>query len=47
MLPQLAIQLGFPLWHIKETVSELPMFADSFLRDLPQLYNIALMGTEF
>jgi hypothetical protein len=29
------------VWQITETVSELQkMFADTFLRDLPQLYDI-------
>jgi hypothetical protein len=40
ILPQLRFTLGFSLWHIAVPVFEQPMFADLFLRELIQLYNI-------
>jgi hypothetical protein len=36
-LPQLS------LWHIEEIAPELPVFADTFVRELPQHF----LGTEF
>jgi hypothetical protein len=41
-LLQLGFQLRFSLRHI--AVFELSMFMDSFLRELPQLTNIAFSG---
>jgi hypothetical protein len=46
----LGIQLGFTLWHIAETVSELPMFAYPGIRLNANCHNFItshFSGTEF